>query len=132
MSRRTLLSSEQRVRLFGIPTDAADIAKHYVLSADDLALVGAKRRSSNQLGFAVQLCLLRHPGQGLGFGERPPEALIAFVARQVGVSPTAFADYALRDQTRRQHAIELQRLLRLRSFRLTDWRACLRMSQWCC
>ena len=127
MSRRTLLSSEQRVRLFGIPTDAADIAKHYVLSADDLALVGAKRRSSNQLGFAVQLCLLRHPGQGLGFGERPPEALIAFVARQVGVSPTAFADYALRDQTRRQHAIELQRLLRLRSFRLTDWRACLRI-----
>jgi len=93
MPRPTLLSSEQRVRLFGIPTDAAEMAKHYVLSADDLALIGTKRRSSNRVGFAVQLCLLRHPGQGLGFGEHPPEAMIAFVARQVGASPTAFADY---------------------------------------
>lgn len=127
MSRRTLLSSEQRTRLFGVPTDAAEMAKHYVLGANDLALIGTKRRSGNRLGFAVQLCLLHHPGQGLGFGERPPDAMIAFVARQVGVSPTAFADYALRDQTRREHAIELQELLRLRSFRLTDWRACLQV-----
>jgi hypothetical protein len=37
MSRRTLLSSEQRARLFGIPTDAADMAKNYVLSANNLA-----------------------------------------------------------------------------------------------
>ena len=44
MSRRTLLSSEQRTRLFGIPTDAAGMAKYYVLSADDLTLVGTKRR----------------------------------------------------------------------------------------
>ena len=31
MSLRTLLSSEQRARLFGIPTDAAGMAKYYVL-----------------------------------------------------------------------------------------------------
>ena len=34
-------------------------------SADDLALVRTKRRAVNRLGFAVQLCLLRHPGHGL-------------------------------------------------------------------
>lgn len=39
MSRRTLLTSEQRTRLFGIPTDSAEMAKHYVLSAEDLALI---------------------------------------------------------------------------------------------
>lgn len=44
----------------------------------DLAPIRAKRRSGNRLGFAVQLCLLRHPGQGLDFGEHPPEAMIAF------------------------------------------------------
>jgi hypothetical protein len=55
MSRRALLSPEQRLRLFGIPTDPAEMAKHYVLNADDLALVRIKRRSSNRLGFAVQL-----------------------------------------------------------------------------
>lgn len=110
MSRRTLLSAEQRARLFGIPTDPAEMSKHYVLSPEDLKLIGTKRRSGNRLRFAVQLCLLRHPGQGLGFGEHPPEAMIAFVARQIGASPTAFADYALRDQTRREHAVELHKL----------------------
>ena len=64
MSRRTLLSTEQRTRLFAIPADPAEMAKHYVLSAEDLALVRTKRRTVNRLGFAVQLCLLRHPGQG--------------------------------------------------------------------
>jgi hypothetical protein len=125
MPRRTLLSAEQRARLFGIPMDAAEMAKHYVLSSEDLKLVGTKRRSGNRLGFAVQLCLLRHLGQGLGFGEHPPKPMIAFVARQIGASPAAFADYALRDQTRREHVVELQKLLGLRSFRLADWRACL-------
>jgi hypothetical protein len=105
--RPSAINREQRARLFGIPTDAAGMAKYYVLNADDLALVGTKRQIGNRLGFAVQLCRLRHPGQGLGFGERPPEAMIAFVARQVGALPTAFADYALRDQTRREHAVEL-------------------------
>ena len=38
---------------------------------------------------------------------------------------TAFVDYARRDQTRREHAAELQVLLGLRSFRLDDWRDCL-------
>jgi TnpA family transposase len=90
-----------------------------------LALIRAKRRSGNRLGFAVELCLLRHPGQGLGFGEHPPDAMIAFVARQLNLSPTAFSDYALRDQTRREHAVELQKQLGMRSFRLADWRACL-------
>ena len=50
MPRRTLLSSEQRTRLFGIPTEAAEVAKHYVLSAEGLALVRAKRRPNNRLG----------------------------------------------------------------------------------
>ena len=127
MAGRTLLSAEQRTRLFGIPTEASEMAKHYVLSPEDLALIRAKRRSSNRLGFAVQLCLLRYPGQGLGFDEHPPGAMIAFVAYQLGVSPSAFSDYALRDQTRREHVVELQKLLGLRSFRLADWRACLQV-----
>lgn len=68
MSRRALLSPEQRIRLFGIPVDQAEMARHYVLSAEDLALVRAKRRVSNRLGFAVQLCVLRYPGRALDFG----------------------------------------------------------------
>src|SRR3954453_1312367 len=39
MSRRTLLSPEQRARLFAVPTSPAEMARHYVLSAKDLVLV---------------------------------------------------------------------------------------------
>jgi TnpA family transposase len=127
MPRRTLLSTEQRTRLFAIPIDPADMARHYVLNTEDLTVIRAKRRIVNRLGFAIQLCLLRYPGQGLGPDEYPPEAMIVFVAHQLGVSPATFADYALRDQTRRQHAVELQQHLRLRNFRLADWRACLQV-----
>jgi hypothetical protein len=63
----------------------------------------------------------------MGPAEPPPPAMIGFVAHQLSLSPDIFADYALRDQTRREHAVELQRHLGLRSFGLADWRACLRV-----
>jgi TnpA family transposase len=59
MPPRTLLSSEQRTRLFAILSDSVEMARHYVLGAGDLTLIRTKRRSINRLGFAVQLCLLR-------------------------------------------------------------------------
>ncbi|MDA8252726.1 MAG: DUF4158 domain-containing protein [Rhodospirillales bacterium] len=127
MARRTLLSAEQRDRLFAVPTDPAEMARHYVLRAEDLALIRSKRRGMNRLEFAVPLCLLRYPGQGLGPSDHPPEAMIAFVADQVGVPPAAFADYAQRDQTRREHAAELQAALGMRRFGFADWRACIRV-----
>ena len=86
MARRNLLSSEQRIRLFSIPTDPAEMARHYALSSDDLVLIGRKRRATNRLGFAIQLCLLRYPGQGMGPGEHPPPAVIAFIAQQLRLS----------------------------------------------
>jgi len=127
MSPRILLSSEQRTRLFAPPADPAEMVRHYTLGADDLALIRTKRRPINRLGFAVQLCLLRYPGLGMGPAEPPPAAMIGFVAHQLSLPPDIFADYALRDQTRREHAVELQRQLGLRSFGLADWRACLRV-----
>ena len=127
MPRRTLLSSEQRTRLFAISIDPAEMARHYVLSTEDLTVIRAKRRTVNRLGFAIQLCLLRYPGQGLRPDEHPPEAMIIFVAQQLGISQAAFADYAFRDQTRREHAVELQQHLRRRNFGLADWRACLQV-----
>jgi hypothetical protein len=126
MPRRNLLSSEQRIRLFAIPTDPAEMARHYVLSSDDLAVIRTKRRPINRLGFAIQLCLLRYPGQGMGPSEHPPLEMIAFMAQQLGLSSANFGDYTLRDQARREHAVELQKYLQLRTFGLADWRPCLK------
>ena len=65
MPARSLLSPEQRNRLFSIPTDPTEMVRHYTLGADDLVLIRTRRRSINHLGFAIQLCLLKYPGLGL-------------------------------------------------------------------
>ena len=126
MPRRTLLSSEQRIRLFSIPIEAAEMARHFVLSTEDLTLVRTKRRAANRLGFAVQLCALRHPGRVLDPAELPPEQMLAFVGKQIGTDPALFGEYARRAETRREHMTELQKLLRLRTFGFADWRSCLK------
>ena len=127
MPARSLLSAEQRTRLFSIPTDTAAMAQHYVLDAADLAIVGARRRASNRLGFAVQLCVLRQPGRAMDPTESPSLPMLAFVAQQIGADPGLFGEYAQRAETRREHLLELQKFLGLRSFGLDDWRACLRV-----
>jgi TnpA family transposase len=127
MPRRTLLSADQRARLFAIPVAEAELARHYMLSAADLGLIRIRRRGSNRLGFAVQLCTLRYPGRTLGPSETPPKEMLAFVADQLSVDPSLFGEYAQRAETRREHALELQQYLGLRTFRLADWRACLRV-----
>jgi TnpA family transposase len=129
MPARTVLSSEQRTRLFAIPTDTAEMTRHYVFDADDLALVRPRRRGGNRLGFTVHLSALRHPGRVLDPSESPPAPMIAFVAGQIGIDPALFGEYARRAETRREHVLELQKLLRLRSFRLADWRASLRVGR---
>ncbi|MGI4795848.1 MAG: Tn3 family transposase, partial [Janthinobacterium lividum] len=53
--------------------------------------------------------------------------MLEFVAGQLSILPGVFADYARRDQTRREHAAELLAFFSLRSFRLSDWRDCMRV-----
>jgi hypothetical protein len=43
MSRRELLTEDEREQLFGVPVDEASLAKHYTLSPEDLERMLAKR-----------------------------------------------------------------------------------------
>ena len=54
MARRTVLTSRQRSALFALPQREADLLRHYTLSDEDLQNIGARRRPSNKLGFALQ------------------------------------------------------------------------------
>ena len=90
MPRRALLTADQRARLFAIPVDPAEMARHYIFDKSDLARIRSKRRAVNQLGFAVQMCLFRIPGQGLGPGSHLPEPFLSFVAGQLGIDPALF------------------------------------------
>lgn len=106
MPRRERLSPAQRAALIGIRTDREDLARHFTLGVRDRELLANKRSDRNRLGFAVQLAYLRHPGQALGPDEEPPSELLAFLARQLHVPVAAWTEYATRDETRREHALE--------------------------
>jgi Domain of unknown function (DUF4158) len=96
MSRRELLTKEEREQLFGVPIDEASLVKHYTLSPDDLERLLTKRGAHNILGAAVQLVLLRHPGFGLRGDETVADALLRYLAGQLNVPVNAFRRYARR------------------------------------
>jgi TnpA family transposase len=110
MAHRELLTESQRVFFHAPATDERGMVRHYTLSADDLALIDRRRSDPNRLGFAVMLCYLRFPGRILREGEQPPTELCAFIAEQLGLDAAHFGDYAERDQTRREHVLEMKRL----------------------
>ncbi|MBP6797727.1 MAG: Tn3 family transposase [Luteimonas sp.] len=109
MARRRLLSDDLWARHLEPPTDEREIARHYTLGTEDLAQVAAKRGDANRLGYALVLLYLRFPGRVLEAGETPPDAVLVYVARQLGVPALAFGAYAHRAATRRDHLGETMR-----------------------
>ena len=103
MSRRDLLTDEERRALFGVPADHDALVRLYTLSRDDLELMRARRGDANRLGFAVQLALLRHPGFSMADGI-PSQTLVAFMAAQIDVPALTLANYGARGQTASDHA----------------------------
>lgn len=120
MATHTILSPLQRVALFDPPGDPAIVQRVYTLGPEDLVEVFRRRRASNRLGFAVQLCYLRHPGRPLEPGEAPPSVLLDVIAAQIECGPDDFGEYAGRETTLREHRAEIEAWLGLRTFERPD------------
>jgi TnpA family transposase len=125
MPTKTILSPAQRTAIFDPPADRATIERLYTLGPDDLAQVARRRRGVNRIGYAVQLCYLRHPRRGLLTGEAVPDAVLALLAEQIGCAADDFIGYAMRSTTLREHRAEIEALLGLRAFARMDVRAML-------
>jgi TnpA family transposase len=111
VARRKILKAQDRQELFDIPADEDSLIRHYSLSTADRLEIGLRRREHNKLGFAVQLCVMRHPGRVLAAGGIPRRAMLKYVADQIGADPTVFTTYARREETRRDHARHWARAL---------------------
>ncbi len=124
-----LLSPTQREKVLQIPGDFSDrdIVRYYSLSPEDLTAIADHRRSHNRLGFTVQLAYLRYPGRPWDPEEHVPQAVLNYLAGQIGEQPDVLADYAARDTTRREHLGELQRTFGFRPFTLRVYRS---LSHW--
>lgn len=116
MARRQRLSDDQVRGLFDPPTDQRALVRYYTLSNDDLAVIHRCRGDHNKLGLALMRCYLHHPGRAMRAGERPPEALLNFVAAQLGLVPGMVDEYIVGDRNRQRHAIENQAQLGLRPY----------------
>ena len=116
MPRRELLTEMQRLAFTEPATDEREMVRHYILGAEDLALIDRRRGDHDRLGFAVMLCYLRFPGRTLRQDEQPPMAMLTFLAEQLKIEAASFADYAERDKTRREHLAEIQSLVGYRIF----------------
>ena len=116
MARRQRLSEIQIAELFDPPTEQRELVRHYTLSEADLAAIARCRGDHNRLGLALMRCYLRYPGRALQVGERPPAAMLEFVAEQIGVFPASIDEYLANERNRQRHAIECQEQIGLRYF----------------
>jgi Domain of unknown function (DUF4158) len=122
MPRRSVLTPAQLAALCALPTTEVEMARQYTLDDRDLAVIRQRRGAQNRLGFGIQLCYLRYPGQAMRLGTVPPDGLVTFVAQQVGAPPSCWAAYAQRDETRREHALEIQAAFGYRPFTAEEYR----------
>jgi hypothetical protein len=116
VARHQRLRATEVTALCDPPTEQRDLVRHFTLSKADLLAIGRSHGEHNRLGHALMLCYLRYPGRALRAAERPPVALLEFVADQIGVLPQAIDGYLATERNRQRHAIKCQHQLRLRPF----------------
>jgi hypothetical protein len=122
MPRRSILSATERESLLALPDAKDELIRHYTFSETDLSVIRQRRGAANRLGFAVQLCYLRFPGIFLGVDEPPFPPLLRMVAAQLKVPVESWDDYGQREQTRREHLVELQTVFGFKPFTMSHYR----------
>lgn len=101
------LSNAQRELLTHGPNQILkhDLIAYFTLTDRDLVQIAEHRKPHTQLGFALQLVLLRYLGFVPNDLQRAPGESIAFLARQLGIDPEQFKLYGNRPKTRIDHLL---------------------------
>jgi len=105
-----ILTKEQRLEYTRIVGDLSEeeIAAYYTLSSSDIDIVNRHRRDYNRLGFALQICVLRHPGWPLSIVKDIPQNILNYVAAQIDVDHNVYQLYRQREATGQEHMEEIR------------------------
>ncbi|MCL1890019.1 MAG: Tn3 family transposase [Desulfovibrionaceae bacterium] len=105
-----ILTKEQRLEFTSLAGSISEeeIAAYYTLSSADIEIVNRHRRDHNRLGFALQLCMLRHPGWPLSIVKEIPARVLGYVAGQIGADPCTYQLYWQREATALEHMDEIR------------------------
>jgi Domain of unknown function (DUF4158) len=124
------LTDEQRRRYgrFHGEPNPADLARYFHLDDSDHGLIVHRRGDHNRLGFAVQLCTAGYLGVFPEDLAETPSAVVAALARQLGIEPSSgFAEYSAGRQ-RWKHEVEIRRRCGYREF--SDGAVQFRLNRW--
>ena len=104
------LTDAERERLDSFPAQVVlgDLDTYFTLSRADCRQVPRTTSPANRLGFALQLGTLRFLGFCPDDLSTVPEAVVAYVARQLDVAPTELARYGQRGLTRTEHLRQIR------------------------
>jgi TnpA family transposase len=94
------MTEARRVSLLALPEAEEAVVRFHTLAPFDLAAIAEARTPETRLGYALQLCCLRHPGRHLRRGEVLPQVMLDHVAEQIGVEAGVVAGFARRPPTR--------------------------------
>ncbi len=122
MPRRSILSTAERESLLAIPSTKEDLIRLFSFNQIDLSIIRLRRSTANRLGFAVQLCYMRFPGIILDVNQSPFPPLLNMVASQLKIPTEQWSEYGKREQTRREHLIELKLFFGFKSFTMSHYK----------
>ncbi|WP_433211238.1 DUF4158 domain-containing protein [Microtetraspora malaysiensis] len=104
--------SDEQVGAYGAFASApsrADLERYFFLDDADRALVEAKRRPHNRLGYALQLTVVRYLGVFPDDVTEVPDAVVEYLAAQLGITDVGLVkEYGAREKTRFEHMWELR------------------------
>jgi hypothetical protein len=121
MPRRSILSAAERDSLLALPDTQDELIRLYTFSEPDLSLIRQRRGDANRLGVAVQLCLLRFPGQGLLPDAAVPMPLLQWIGRQLRIDPSCWPSMQ-RGRNPARASVELRAYLGMEPFGLAHYR----------
>ena len=107
--RKIHLSSAQQLEFISVSESITDdeLEYYYMLTAEDLQIVGSHRGQENKLGFAMTICCLRHKGWPYLTMESVPDKVIRYVAEQISVDPSAITGYGDKRTSKSFHLMEI-------------------------
>ncbi|WP_145279696.1 DUF4158 domain-containing protein [Tautonia plasticadhaerens] len=104
------LTDAERERLDSSPAQVVpgDLDTYFTLTRSDRRQIPRTTSAANRLGFALQLGALRFLGFCPDDLSTIPEAVVAYVARQLDFAPGEMARYGRRGQTRTEHLRQIR------------------------
>lgn len=105
-----------------------ELVKHFTLLPEESVLL-ANKTGSTRLGFAVLLKLFRYESRFPYYKREVPEAVVAHIAKQVGVPSKQYLRYGWEGRTIEYHRAQIRAFLGFRSPTLMDNQG---LAEWLC